>query len=197
MGDLNKNQEVDTDGELILRKDPGNVEAMAKATHRMEGKVAVCVASSIGIGYAIARRLAQEGATVVISARKQGPIDKSVEALKSEGLQASGFACDVTKDEDRAALKEFVAKTHGKCDCLILNQGTNEGGGKLMKTTRDKFSKVMLTNVESRWQMVVDFKEMMPRGSSIVITNGSGAYFPMPAAGAFYVSETALLGLTL
>jgi len=50
---------------------------------------------------------------------------------------------------------------------------------------------------ESRWLQVRQFKPIMPPGSSIVITNGTGAYAPSPTAGVFYISETALLGMVV
>lgn len=62
---------------------------------RLEGKVALVTASTAGIGEAIARRLAQEGAAVVVSSRKQQAVEDTVRRLRSEGLDVSGTACHV------------------------------------------------------------------------------------------------------
>lgn len=60
------------------------------------------------IGFSIARRLAQEGAKVMISSRKETNVKKAVEELKSEGLQVAGTVCHVGKAEDRKNLFEKV-----------------------------------------------------------------------------------------
>lgn len=60
------------------------------------------------IGYAIAQRLAREGAKVVISSRKQNNVDAATQKLKSEGLEVAGVVCHVSKAEDRKNLFETV-----------------------------------------------------------------------------------------
>ena len=66
----------------------------------------VSVVSSIGL--AIARRLSQDGAKVMISSRKQKNVDAAVQQLRSENLQASGVVCHVSKQADRVKLIEEV-----------------------------------------------------------------------------------------
>ena len=87
--------EKDKYGNLINRKSTERGDNMAKVTARLKGKVALCVACSVGIGYAVARRLAQEGAHVIIVSRNQVKVDTAVQQLKYEGFLASGFPCDV------------------------------------------------------------------------------------------------------
>lgn len=60
------------------------------------------------IGFGIARRLAREGAKVVISSRKQKNVDDATSKLKSEGLDVSGIVCHVGKKEDRQKLYDEV-----------------------------------------------------------------------------------------
>lgn len=96
------------------------------AKDRLKGKVAIVTASTDGyiylntqyyqldiivfrsIGFGIAQRLAREGASVIISSRKQTNVDAAVEKLKSEGLDVTGVVCHVAKAEDRAKLFELV-----------------------------------------------------------------------------------------
>ena len=66
----------------------------------------VSVVSSIGL--AIARRLSQDGAKVMISSRKQKNVDAAVQQLRSENLQVSGVVCHVSKQADRVKLIEEV-----------------------------------------------------------------------------------------
>lgn len=60
------------------------------------------------IGFAIAERLAREGAKVVISSRKQKNVDAAVDKLKSEGLNVAGVVCHVSKADDRKHLFDAV-----------------------------------------------------------------------------------------
>nr|KAF6391756.1 hypothetical protein mPipKuh1_003805 [Pipistrellus kuhlii] len=70
----------------------------------LANKVALVTASTDGIGLAIARRLAQDGAHVVVSSRKQQNVDRAVAALQGEGLSVTGTVCHVGKAEDRERL---------------------------------------------------------------------------------------------
>ena len=189
--------EKDKYGNLIKRKSTDRGDNMAKVTTRLKGKVALCVACSVGLGYAVARRLAQEGARVIIVSRKQAKVDTAVQQLKHEGLLASGFPCDVDREEERRALLNYVKREFRRVDCLFLNQGTTDGGGTLLDASVEQFNGVFQTNVKSRWLQIKEFLPIMPRGSSIVITNGAGAYSPDSSAGVFYVTEAALLGMTV
>nr|XP_012418436.1 PREDICTED: dehydrogenase/reductase SDR family member 4 isoform X5 [Odobenus rosmarus divergens] len=71
---------------------------------QLANKVALVTASTDGIGFAIARRLARDGAHVVISSRKQQNVDRAVAALQGEGLSVAGTVCHVGKAEDRKRL---------------------------------------------------------------------------------------------
>ncbi|XP_006883223.1 PREDICTED: dehydrogenase/reductase SDR family member 4-like isoform X6 [Elephantulus edwardii] len=72
--------------------------------HPLANKVALVTASTDGIGLAIARRLAQDGAHVVVSSRKQQNVDRAVATLQEEGLSVTGTVCHVGKAEDRERL---------------------------------------------------------------------------------------------
>ncbi|XP_006913637.1 dehydrogenase/reductase SDR family member 4 isoform X6 [Pteropus alecto] len=67
-------------------------------------KVALVTGSTDGIGFAIARRLAQDGAHVVVSSRKQQNVDRAVAMLQGEGLSVTGTVCNVEKAQDREQL---------------------------------------------------------------------------------------------
>ncbi|XP_012502758.1 PREDICTED: dehydrogenase/reductase SDR family member 2, mitochondrial-like isoform X3 [Propithecus coquereli] len=77
----------------------------------LANRVAVVTGSTDGIGLAIARRLAQDGAHVVVSSRKQQNVDRAVAMLQGEGLSVTGTVCHVGKAEDRERL---VAKLWSK-----------------------------------------------------------------------------------
>lgn len=84
---------------------------------RFEGKVCIITASTAGIGLGIARRLAQEGASVVISSRKEKNVNEAVAELRKEGLEAFGVVCHVGSAEHRKKLIDEtiqVSFLHGR-----------------------------------------------------------------------------------
>jgi gluconate 5-dehydrogenase len=90
---------------------------------RLDGKVALITGASYGIGFAIAKGMAEAGATIVFNDIKQELVDKGLAAYKEIGIDAHGYVCDVT-DED--AVAGFVAKVEeevGKINILVNNAG--------------------------------------------------------------------------
>ncbi|XP_064426928.1 dehydrogenase/reductase SDR family member 4 isoform X4 [Mirounga angustirostris] len=85
----------------------------------LANKVALVTASTDGIGFAIARRLARDGAHVVISSRKQQNVDRAVAALQGEGLSVAGTVCHVGKAEDRKRLVATILDINVKATALM------------------------------------------------------------------------------
>uniref|UniRef100_A0A452UJZ2 Dehydrogenase/reductase SDR family member 2, mitochondrial-like n=1 Tax=Ursus maritimus TaxID=29073 RepID=A0A452UJZ2_URSMA len=94
------------------------------------------------IGFAIARRLAQDGAHVVISSRKQQNVDRAVAALQGEGLSVTGTVCHVGKAEDRERLVATVLEHYGGLDFLVCNAGVNPLVGSTLKASEEVWDKV-------------------------------------------------------
>ncbi|CAK7315702.1 Dehydrogenase/reductase SDR family member 4 [Vulpes lagopus] len=164
----------------------------------LANKVALVTASTDGIGFAIARRLAQDGAHVVVSSRKQHNVDRAVAALQGEGLSVTGTVCHVGKAEDRERLVATAVNLHGGIDILISNAAVNPFFGNLMDVTEEMWDKILDINVKATALMTkAVVPEMEKRGGgSVVIVASIGAYFPFPGLGPYNVSKTALLGLT-
>ena len=90
---------------------------------RLDGKVALVTGASYGIGFAIAKGLANAGATIVFNDIKQELVDKGLASYKEEGIEAHGYVCDVT---DEKAVVDFVATVErevGVIDILVNNAG--------------------------------------------------------------------------
>ncbi|XP_065728794.1 dehydrogenase/reductase SDR family member 4-like isoform X2 [Phocoena phocoena] len=102
----------------------------------LENKVALVTASTDGIGFAIARRLAQDGAHVVVSSRKQQNVDRAVATLHREGLSVTGTVCHVGKGEDRERLVATILDINVKATALITKAVVPEmekrGGGSVV-----------------------------------------------------------------
>ncbi|XP_065199900.1 dehydrogenase/reductase SDR family member 4-like isoform X3 [Planococcus citri] len=141
---------------------------------RLTGKVAIITGSTQGIGFAIANKLATEGAKVVISSRQEVNVNEAVEKLKNNGHQnnISGVVCHVGNKEDRKRLYE---------EC-----------------PEDKWDKLFDTNVKSAFLLT---KEVVPhlkerKGGSIINISSLAGLQPVPMHGPYCVSKTAILGLT-
>ncbi|XP_006913634.1 dehydrogenase/reductase SDR family member 4 isoform X3 [Pteropus alecto] len=99
-------------------------------------KVALVTGSTDGIGFAIARRLAQDGAHVVVSSRKQQNVDRAVAMLQGEGLSVTGTVCNVEKAQDREQLVATLLDTNVKATALLTKAVVPEmekrGGGSVV-----------------------------------------------------------------
>ena len=89
----------------------------------LEGKVALITGASYGIGFALATAYAQAGAKIVFNDIKQELVDKGLAAYKAEGIDAKGYVCDVTNEEQVNAMVAQIEKEVGVIDILVNNAG--------------------------------------------------------------------------
>ncbi|XP_069490037.1 dehydrogenase/reductase SDR family member 4-like isoform X2 [Ambystoma mexicanum] len=157
-------------------------------------KVAIITGSTEGIGLAMARRLAQEGAYVVVSSRKKMNVDRAVEELAAENLSVSGVVCHIGKEEDRQRLVNTALEKYGGIDYMISNAAVNPFVGNVLDTTPEVWNKIFEVNVISTFLMAkLSVPHMQKRGGgSIVFTSSIGAYTPQLTTGAYSVSKTAI-----
>ncbi len=94
----------------------------------LEGKIAIVTGASRGIGRAIALRLAQDGATLVLAARTEGDLAKVASEIKSSGGKATCAAGDLRVPEAPAALVKAALDAHGAIDILVNNAGATKRG---------------------------------------------------------------------
>lgn len=164
----------------------------------LANKVALVTASTDGIGFAIARRLAEDGAHVVISSRKQQNVDRAVATLQGEGLSVTGIVCHVGKAEDRERLVTTALKLHQGIDILVSNAAVNPFLGNLMDVTEEVWDKVLSINVTATAMLIKAVVPEMERrgGGSVVIVGSIAGFIGFPSLGPYNVSKTAMLGLT-
>lgn len=164
----------------------------------LANKVALVTASTDGIGFAIARRLAEDGAHVVVSSRKQENVGRAVATLQGEGLSVTGIVCHVGKPEDRERLVTTAVKLHQGIDILVSNAAVNPFFGNLLDVTEEVWDKVLSINVTATAMLIKAVVPEMERrgGGSVVIVSSIGGFVPFPFLGPYNVSKTALLGLT-
>lgn len=161
----------------------------------LTGKIAIVTGSSRGIGKASAIALAEHGARVVISSRKQDACDAvAAEINAAHGEErAVAIAASIS---DKAALRALVDAARakwGRVDVLICNAASNPYFGPLADISDEQFRLVLDNNILSNhWLIQLVAPEMRARGEgSIVIVSSIGGLRGSPMIGAYNVSKAA------
>src|SRR6266851_8405413 len=115
------------DFELWRANDSGGMNAMA-SDKPLEGKMAIVTGASRGIGRAIALRLAQDGATLVLAARTESDLAKLASEIKSGGGKATIASGDLRDSGAPAALVDAALEAHGAIDIVVNNAGATKRG---------------------------------------------------------------------
>lgn len=89
----------------------------------LEGKVALVTGAAYGIGFAMAQALAEAGAKIAFNCRGKEHMDTALAEFKALGIDAKGYLCDVTKEDDVNAMIADIEKTLGTVDILVNNAG--------------------------------------------------------------------------
>ena len=160
-------------------------------------KVAIITGSSKGIGAAIARGLAEFGAKVVVSSRKQEAVDQVAAQLRAEGFEAQGIACHVGDANQLRALVDQTVALYGGIDILINNAAVNPIFGPLTEAPPESFDKIMNINVKACFQLAnLCHPHMQARGGGSVIHISSvEGLKPGMGLGLYSVSKAALIML--
>jgi len=154
---------------------------------RLTGKVAVVTGASKGIGAAIARALAAEGASVVVNyASSRGDADKVVAAIQDNGGKAIAVKADVSKAAEAQALIDDAIKAFGRLDVLVNNSGIYEFAS-LETISEEGFHRLFNTNVLGLLFVTQAAAKHLPEGGS-VINIGSAVTRITPANSAVYTA---------
>jgi dehydrogenase/reductase SDR family member 4 len=164
----------------------------------LDGKVALITGASKGIGEAMARGLAEFGARVVVSSRKQDAVDAVAAAFNSDGLQATGIAANMSKIEDIHVLVEKTVETYGGIDIIINNAATNPVFGPVQNTDEGAFDKIIDVNLKGPFELCKKaYPILKQRGAgSIIHISSIGGLKPEPGIGIYSVSKAAIINLT-
>ena len=171
---------------------------MIKEQFSLEGKVAIITGSSKGIGKAIAKGLAENGARVVISSRSQEACDSVVTEFKKEGLNAIGISCHVGKEDQRKQLIAQTITAFGRIDILVNNAAINPVYSPIEEIDTMIFDKIMDINVKAPWalsNLVLPHLKANKNGSIINIASVE-ALTPGYGLSIYSTSKAAILMLT-
>ncbi len=164
----------------------------------MEGKVAVVTGSSRGIGKAIAERLAEHGAKVVISSRKAGPCEDVAAQIKARHPGAAiAVAANISSKDDLQLLVDRTRSAFGKIDVLVCNAASNPYYGPMAGISDDAFRKVLNNNIVSNhWLIQMVAPEMKARrDGAVIIISSTGGLRGSSLLGAYAISKAADLQL--
>tara|TARA_R110002167_G_scaffold33327_14_gene107098 strand:+ start:1129 stop:1902 length:774 start_codon:yes stop_codon:yes gene_type:complete len=163
----------------------------------LKGKVAIVTGSSKGIGKAIAQGLAENGAKVVVSSRKQDSIDEVVEDFKASGLEAVAIKCHIGDAEERKALIAKTVEKYGRIDILVNNAAINPIYGPLESADEKIFDKIMNVNVKAPWVLSnLALPYLKENGGSIINIASVEGIHPGFGLGLYSATKAALIMLT-
>lgn len=166
---------------------------MSTGLFDLSGKVAVVTGSSRGIGRAIAERMAEQGAKVVVTSRKLDACEEVVKAIKSKGGEAFAHACNVSRREELQSLVDATLKQWGGIDILVCNAAVNPYFGPSINIPDDAYDKIMNVNVRSNfWLCNMTLPQMAERGGgSIIVISSVGGLHGSANLGVYGLSKAA------
>jgi 2-keto-3-deoxy-L-fuconate dehydrogenase len=152
--------------------------------------------SATGIGFAVARVLGREGATLAV-ASTTGRIHERAEELREAGFDAAGFVGDLTDRQQVSAMIEAIWARFGRIDILVNNAGIGHVGT-ILSTSADDLERLWRVNVLGTFQMCQAFlPAMIERGAGVVINLASiGGVVGLRDRLAYCTSKYAIVGLT-
>lgn len=159
----------------------------------LTGKVAVVTGSTKGIGKAIAHRLAQHGAKVVVSSRKEDACIEVRDEIRAAGGEAIAVACNISYKEELEKLVKATRDEWGQIDVLVCNAAVNPYFGSTLDMPDSALEKVLHCNIESNiWLCQLVIPEMQARkDGSIIIVSSIGGFKGSAEIGAYTISKAA------
>ena len=165
---------------------------------RLEGKTAAITGAGRGIGAVMAKRMAREGANVVVTDVLD--TNGTVEDITNDGGSAIGLHVDVTSDDDLAAMVEAAEREFGSLDILVNNASIFAAlqPKPFMQIDNDEFDKVMTVNARGVHQATKAVVPAMLRaGGGKIVNIASGTFFYGPPGLSHYTaSKGAVIALT-
>ena len=163
------------------------------------GKIAIITGATGGIGFAVAKRLGQDGYTVILNGIDDDAGAKRVEELRAEGITAEYYGFDVTKEEDVTSNIKAIGEKYSKIDVLVNNAGGLGGRSRFEEMTTEFYRFVMALNLDSVFfasRAAIPFLKKGEHPSIINYTSNAGWNAGGPGAGIYGTSKAAVHTIT-
>ncbi len=163
----------------------------------LEGRIALITGSSQGIGFALARGLAEQGATVIINGRDRGKVDQAVTLLEDDGHKVFASAFDVTNAAEVRAAIEMIEEEIGALDILVNNAGM-QYRAPLEDFPIEKWQQLLETNISSAFYVgQAAARHMIARGRGKIINIASvQSELARPSIAPYTATKGAIRNLT-
>lgn len=140
---------------------------------RLEGKVAIVTGGATGIGEAISKKFAIEGAKVVVNGFPEDPVQDVVADIKKIGGEAVGFIGDISIDDNAMACVTFAVSTYKKLDILINNAGVFPVVEEIQNFPTDAFDYLLKNNIRSAFLMTKFAIPELKKTKGCIVAAGS------------------------
>ncbi len=162
------------------------------------GKVAVITGASRGIGRAIALRLAQAGAKVVVSSRKMEGVQAVADEIATAGGEALAVQCHVGRPGDVTAMVARTVESFGRLDVAVNNAATNPHFGPALTADEGQWAKILDTNLTGVFRLCKAVAPQMEKqgGGKIINLASVAGLRPSPGMGVYSVSKAGVIMLT-
>ena len=157
----------------------------------MNSKLAVVTGAGRGVGAAIAKKLSQNGYTVLLLARAETELNRVAQNIKAEGGKAHTLAIDLTKENDLDKAAAFVDAFDGKLSLLVHNAGIAKIG-KIEETSLKDWRETLDINLTAPFLLTQKLIGKMESGSQIIFINSIAGKQAFPEWGAYSVSKFGL-----
>jgi NAD(P)-dependent dehydrogenase (short-subunit alcohol dehydrogenase family) len=155
---------------------------------KLDGKIALITGGSSGIGFATAKRFAQEGAYVYITGRDQSKLD---DAVKRAGANVTGVQGDVAQLQDLDRLFEQIRNEKGRLNVVFANAGIARYGA-LDSIDEEHFDTIFDGNVKGLVFTVQKALPLLPDGASIILTSSIVGSKGLPSNSVYAASKAAI-----
>jgi NAD(P)-dependent dehydrogenase (short-subunit alcohol dehydrogenase family) len=163
-----------------------------------ENKVALVTGAASGMGLATAKAFAEAGAAVVLADSKEEAVKAEAQKLSAAGHRAIAIRCDVSDDDQVAAMVERTVAEFGRLDAAFNNAGVMAHIAPTAVSTREDWDRVIGINLRGVWScMKHELGQMERQGSGAIVNNASvGALTGNPGIGSYIASKHGVVGLT-
>ena len=164
----------------------------------LDGKIAFVSGASRGIGEAIAKLLAQQGAHVIVSSRKIDGCQAVADAIVAAGGKATAVACHIGELEQIQAVFAQIREQFGRLDILVNNAATNPQFCHILDTDASAFQKTVDVNIRGYFFMSVEAGKLMREhgGGSIINVASINGVTPGNFQGIYSVTKAAVINMT-